>query len=98
MNTPLKTQRLYITQFTEKMADSVCLNSLDDDNRRFIPDEVFETVDAAHMAISTIRTDRLLIRPFKPDDWRVAPSSFQNILINATRPKMVIHHAYRLHE
>ena len=54
MNTPLKTQRLYITQFTEKMAGSVHENSLDDDNRRFIPDEVFETVDAAHMAISTL--------------------------------------------
>ena len=29
------------------MAEAVHLNSLDEDNRRFVPDEVFETVEEA---------------------------------------------------
>ncbi|MGM9969416.1 MAG: GNAT family N-acetyltransferase [Anaeroplasma sp.] len=41
------TNRLIITKFTNDMAEAVHLNSLDDDNRRFVPDEVFETVDDA---------------------------------------------------
>lgn len=47
MNLPIKAQRLYITKFDESMAETVHLNSLDDDNRRFVPDEVFETIDKA---------------------------------------------------
>ena len=43
----LETERLIITDFTEDMAETVHLNSLDDDNRRFVPDEVFETVEEA---------------------------------------------------
>ena len=43
----LETERLIITDFTEDMAETVHLNSLDEDNRRFVPDEVFETVDDA---------------------------------------------------
>jgi len=50
----IKSQRLYITEFDESMASSVHLNSLDDDNRRFIPDEVFETVAAAKETLSTL--------------------------------------------
>lgn len=41
------TDRLNITEFTPDMAQAVHENSLDDDNRRFVPDEVFETVEEA---------------------------------------------------
>lgn len=43
----IKTERLEITQFTMDMAETVHLNSLDDDNRNFNPDEVFETIEIA---------------------------------------------------
>lgn len=43
----IETTRLIITEFTMDMAEAVHLNSLDEDNRRFVPDEVFETVDDA---------------------------------------------------
>lgn len=43
----IETERLIITQFTMDMAEAVHLNSLDADNRRFVPDEVFETVEEA---------------------------------------------------
>lgn len=39
----IETERLRIVPFTAAMADSVCRNSLDRDNREFLPDEVFET-------------------------------------------------------
>lgn len=43
----IKTNRLLITEFDENMIESVHVNSLDDDIRRFVPDEVFETIDEA---------------------------------------------------
>jgi len=43
----IETKRLIITKFTMDMAEAVHLNSLDEDNRRFVPDEVFETVEEA---------------------------------------------------
>ena len=43
----IETQRLIITRFTMDMAEAVHLNSLDEDNRRFVPDEVFETAEEA---------------------------------------------------
>ena len=43
----IETTRLTITEFTMDMAEAVHLNSLDEDNRRFVPDEVFETVEEA---------------------------------------------------
>ena len=43
----LETERLIITEFTPDMAQAVHENSLDKDNRRFVPDEVFETVEEA---------------------------------------------------
>ena len=43
----IKTERLIITEFTMNMAEAVHKNSLDEDNRRFVPDEVFETVEEA---------------------------------------------------
>lgn len=47
----IETERLYITEFTLDMAEAVHKNSLDEDNRRFVPDEVFETVDDAYETI-----------------------------------------------
>ena len=47
----LETERLIITDFTLDMAQAVHENSLDEDNRRFVPDEVFETVDEARETI-----------------------------------------------
>ncbi len=43
----LETERLTITEFTPDMAEAVHMNSLDEDTRRFVPDEVFETVEEA---------------------------------------------------
>lgn len=47
----IETERLRITEFTPDMAEAVHLNSLDEDNRRFVPDEVFETVEDARETI-----------------------------------------------
>ena len=47
MSTLLETERLIITEMTMDMAMDVHKNSLDEDTRRFVPDEVFETVDVA---------------------------------------------------
>ena len=41
----IETERLIITDFLPDMAEAVHQNSLDADNRRFVPDEVFETVE-----------------------------------------------------
>ena len=43
----LETERLVITEFATDMAKAVHENSLDEDTRRFLPDEVFETVEDA---------------------------------------------------
>lgn len=47
----IETERLLITDFTLDMAETVHLNSLDEDTRRFVPDEVFETIDEARETI-----------------------------------------------
>lgn len=47
----LETERLIITEFDLSMAEVVHKNSLDEDNRRFVPDEVFETVEDARETI-----------------------------------------------
>lgn len=47
----IETERLVITEFDMGMAEAVHLNSLDEDNRRFAPDEVFETVEKAEKTI-----------------------------------------------
>ena len=43
----IETARLTITKFDKSMVEAVHINSLDEDNRRFVPDEVFETVEDA---------------------------------------------------
>lgn len=47
----IETERLYITEFTPEMAQDVHVNSLDEDNRKFVPDEVFETIEEASETI-----------------------------------------------
>jgi RimJ/RimL family protein N-acetyltransferase len=51
MNKLLETDRLIITEMTMDMAPDVHINSLDEDTRRFVPDEVFETLDDAKETI-----------------------------------------------
>ena len=46
-----ETERLIITEFDLSMTESVHINSLDEDNRHFVPDEVFETTDEARETI-----------------------------------------------
>ena len=47
----IETERLVITEFSPDMAGDVHRNSLDEDNRKFVPDEVFETVEEAREVI-----------------------------------------------
>lgn len=47
----IETERLIITEFDLSMAEDVHKNSLDEDTRRFVPDEVFETVEEAKETI-----------------------------------------------
>lgn len=47
----IETERLIITEFDLSMAEYVHKNSLDEDNRRFVPDEVFETIEDARETI-----------------------------------------------
>lgn len=50
----IETKRLMITRFTSAMARSVHENSLDEDNRRFVPDEVFETMEIAQKTVDEL--------------------------------------------
>lgn len=52
----VETERLRITEFTPDMAQAVHENSLDEDTRRFVPDEVFETVEEAAQTIDFLIT------------------------------------------
>ena len=50
----IETSRLVITDFQSDMAEAVHLGSLDEDTRRFLPDEVFETVEMAAAVIADL--------------------------------------------
>lgn len=50
----IETERLVITDFTSDMAQAVHLGSLDEDTRRFLPDEVFETIEIASAVIAEL--------------------------------------------
>lgn len=50
----IETERLIITDFTPDMAQAVHLGSLDEDTRRFLPDEVFPTVEIAAEVIADL--------------------------------------------
>jgi RimJ/RimL family protein N-acetyltransferase len=47
----LETERLIITEFNLDMAKDVSENSLDEDTKKFLPDEVFETEEDAKETI-----------------------------------------------
>jgi len=47
----IKTPRLTITRFSTDMAQAVYENSQDDETRRFVPDEVYNSVEEAREAI-----------------------------------------------
>ncbi len=47
MNILVETDRLIITEMTMDMVMDVHKNSLDEDTRKFVPDEVFETLEDA---------------------------------------------------
>ena len=51
MNKLVETGRLFITEMTADMAMDVHKNSLDEDIRRFVPDEVFETPEEAEETV-----------------------------------------------
>jgi len=46
------TNRLRITELTMEMAEDIHADSLDDATRRFLPDEVFETVGEARETVT----------------------------------------------
>ena len=50
----IETERLVITDFTIDMAEAVHAGSLGSDMRRFLPDEVFETVEMAELAVAEL--------------------------------------------
>ena len=50
----IETERLIITDLTTDMAEAVHLNSLDEDTRRFVPDEVFETPEIAEEVVADL--------------------------------------------
>lgn len=52
----IETERLIITEMTRDMAQAVHANSLDEDTRRFLPDEVFETPEEALETIEYLMT------------------------------------------
>ena len=47
----IETERLIITEFTPDMAQVVQENSVDEDNKRFVPDEVWETKEEAEEVV-----------------------------------------------
>lgn len=48
----IETERLVITELTLEMAQAIHENSLDSDTERFVPDEVFGTLEIAREAIA----------------------------------------------
>lgn len=54
----IRTQRLHLTELEMSMAQQMHENSLDEDNRRFVPDEVFETVAEAEETIAYLLSCR----------------------------------------
>ena len=52
MNKLVETERLSIVEMTMDMAMDVHKNSLDEDTRRFVPDEVFETLEDAKETVA----------------------------------------------
>ena len=58
----IENERLIITELDKTMYYDVYRNSLDENNRRFVPDEVFETLEIAKEVVDD------LIESYKNDD------------------------------
>ena len=50
----IETERLMITEFTPDMAQVVQENSVDEDNKRFVPDEVWETAEETEEVLKSL--------------------------------------------
>lgn len=74
---PVETERWRNTPFAKHMAQAVPLQSSDADNRRYLPDEVFETEEAATAAVrhSAACPARAKARRLAPSRGRTAPAS-----------------------
>ena len=48
----IETDRLVLTELTADMAGDILRNSQDEDNRRFVPDEVFDTLEEAQETVA----------------------------------------------
>lgn len=73
----IETERLIITDFTPDMAEAVHFASLDADTQRFLPDEVFPTVDIAAEVIADLigcygGTEGPFVHPFTLRDGTFA--------------------------
>ena len=73
----IETERLIITDFTPDMAEAVHLGSLDEDTRRFLPDEVFPTIGVAEEVIADLiscygGTEGPFVHPFLLKDGTFA--------------------------
>ena len=54
MSLRIETERLIITELTEDMAPAIQRQSLDEATRRFLPDEVFETLEEAQETVRAL--------------------------------------------
>ena len=54
MKTLIKNDHISIVYLEESMSYDVWQNSLDEDNRRFVPDEVFETLEEAQDVVKAL--------------------------------------------
>ncbi len=52
----IETERLIITEFTMDMAQVVQENSVDEDNKKFVPDEVWESVEEVEETLEFLMT------------------------------------------
>ena len=71
----IKTSRLTIKTFSLDMAQSVYENSQDDDTRRFVPDEVYDSVEEARATIKFLlsrydSTDGPFVYPIITNDGK----------------------------
>lgn len=54
MSMRIETERLLITELSESMAGDIQRQSQDDETRRFLPDEVFGTLEEARKTVRTL--------------------------------------------
>ncbi len=54
MSVLISNERITITHLEKEMAHDIWINSLDEDNRRFVPDEVFETLEDATNVVNAL--------------------------------------------